>query len=110
VTEHSAATVPERRRIPLLRPTLGEAGAQAVADAVRYGWVAQGPRVAEFERAFAQAVGAKRGVAVSSCTAALGISRRLADTSRAATKLGFKAEVGFHAGLRDLVRWWESSK
>jgi perosamine synthetase len=33
--------------------------------------VAQGPRVAEFERAFAAAVGAGHGVAVSSCTTAL---------------------------------------
>jgi len=54
-----------------MRPALGEAEADAVADTVRSGWVAQGPRVAEFERAFAERVGATHGVAVSSCTAAL---------------------------------------
>ncbi len=60
-----------QRRIPVIVPVLGEEEAQAAADAVRSGWVAQGPRVAEFERAFAAAVGAQHGVAVSSCTTAL---------------------------------------
>ena len=57
--------------IPVMRPLLGEEEAQAAADAVRSGWVAQGPRVAEFEQAFATLVGAAHGVAVSSCTTAL---------------------------------------
>ncbi len=61
-------------RIPVMIPWLGEAEAQAAADAVRSGWVAQGPRVAEFERAFAERVGAEHGIAVSSCTAALHLS------------------------------------
>jgi dTDP-4-amino-4,6-dideoxygalactose transaminase len=52
-------------------PMLGEEEAQAAAEAVRSGWVAQGPRVAEFEKAFATTVGAAHGVAVSSCTTAL---------------------------------------
>jgi perosamine synthetase len=59
------------RRIPVIVPVLGEEEAQAAADVVRSGWVAQGPRVAEFERAFAERAGAGHGVAVSSCTAAL---------------------------------------
>lgn len=59
------------RKIPVMIPMLGEEEAQAAAEAVRSGWVAQGPRVAEFERAFAAKVGAEHGVAVSSCTAAL---------------------------------------
>ncbi|WP_319460314.1 DegT/DnrJ/EryC1/StrS family aminotransferase [Micromonospora sp. RTP1Z1] len=59
------------RRIPVMLPALGEEEALAAADAVRSGWVAQGPRVAAFEAAFATGVGAAHGVAVSSCTAAL---------------------------------------
>jgi dTDP-4-amino-4,6-dideoxygalactose transaminase len=58
-------------RIPVMVPWLGEEEARAAADAVLSGWVAQGPRVAEFERAFAEKVGAEHGVAVSSCTTAL---------------------------------------
>src|SRR5262245_9265428 len=62
---------PSERRIPVMVPALGEEEATAAAEAVRTGWVAQGPRVAEFERRFAEAVGAAHGVAVSSCTTAL---------------------------------------
>lgn len=57
--------------IPVMRPWLGEDEAAAAAAAVASGWVAQGPRVAEFEEAFAAAVGAEHAVALSSCTAAL---------------------------------------
>lgn len=54
-----------------MRPWLGPEEAEAAAEAVRSGWVAQGPRVAEFETAVAGVVGAREGVALSSCTAAL---------------------------------------
>jgi dTDP-4-amino-4,6-dideoxygalactose transaminase len=57
--------------IPVIRPLLGEEEAAAAAEAVASGWVAQGPRVAEFEAAFARATGAGHAVAVSSCTAGL---------------------------------------
>jgi dTDP-4-amino-4,6-dideoxygalactose transaminase len=60
-------------------PMLGEAEAAAAAEAVRSGWVAQGPRVAQFEREFADSVGAGHGVAVSSCTAALHLGLLLLD-------------------------------
>jgi dTDP-4-amino-4,6-dideoxygalactose transaminase len=40
-------------------------------EVLRSGWVSQGLRVAEFERKFAEYVGAPYAVAVSSCTAAL---------------------------------------
>ena len=58
-------------RIPVMIPYLGEAEAEAAAQAVLSGWVAQGPRVARFEEEFAARVGARDGVAVSSCTTAL---------------------------------------
>jgi len=60
-----------QRKIPVMIPLLGEEEAQAAADAVRSGWVAQGPRVARFEQEFAATVGAGHGVAVSSCTTGL---------------------------------------
>jgi UDP-glucose 4-epimerase len=34
------------------------------------------------------------------------VPRRLADTGRARTSLGFEAEIGLEAGLRDLAAWW----
>ncbi|WP_233290194.1 DegT/DnrJ/EryC1/StrS aminotransferase family protein [Kitasatospora sp. MBT66] len=57
--------------IPVMIPWLGEEEAEAAAEAVRSGWVAQGPRVAAFERAFAEHLGVEHAVAVSSCTTAL---------------------------------------
>ncbi|MDQ1381642.1 MAG: hypothetical protein QOJ71_2361 [Actinomycetota bacterium] len=65
--------------IPVMRPWLGPEEAQAAADAVASGWVAQGPRVAAFENAIADKVGAGHGVAVSSCTAALHLALLLLD-------------------------------
>ena len=62
--------------IPVMRPWLGEEEAAAAAAAVSSGWVAQGPRVAEFEDAFAAAIGVgprgcglllHRGLAPSAC-------------------------------------------
>ncbi len=70
-----APPVPPRRSdratIPVMVPMLGPEEAEAAAEAVRSGWVADGPRVAAFEEAFAAEVGAAHGVAVSSCTTAL---------------------------------------
>jgi UDP-glucose 4-epimerase len=39
-----------------------------------------------------------------------GVRRRLADTSAAAERLGFRAEIGLEAGLRDLVGWWRAEQ
>ncbi|MDU0292016.1 DegT/DnrJ/EryC1/StrS family aminotransferase [Saccharothrix longispora] len=57
--------------IPVIKPFLGEEEALAAAEVVRSGWVAQGPRVAAFEQAFAESAGAGHGVAVSNCTTGL---------------------------------------
>ncbi|MFD0203749.1 MULTISPECIES: DegT/DnrJ/EryC1/StrS family aminotransferase [Saccharothrix] len=63
--------------IPVIRPFLGEEEALAAAEVVRSGWVAQGPRVAAFEQAFAESAGAAHGVAVSNCTTGLHLSLHL---------------------------------
>lgn len=58
-------------RINVMQPWLGEEEIAAVTEVISSGWVAQGPKVAEFEAAFAQAQQAENAVAVSSCTAGL---------------------------------------
>ncbi|MFI5623812.1 DegT/DnrJ/EryC1/StrS family aminotransferase [Nocardioides sp. NPDC051685] len=58
-------------RINVMQPWLGEEEVAAVAEVLRSGWVAQGPRVAEFERRFAASQQAAHAVATSSCTTAL---------------------------------------
>ena len=57
--------------VPIARPSFGQLEEEAVIAVLRSGWVSQGPRVAEFERQFAEYVGAGHAVAVSSCTTAL---------------------------------------
>lgn len=57
--------------IPITRLLMGEEEAQAAAEVIRSGWVAQGARVAELEARVAELVGAAHAVAVSNGTAAL---------------------------------------
>jgi dTDP-4-amino-4,6-dideoxygalactose transaminase len=57
--------------IPITIPYLDDAEARAAAEVVRSGWLTQGPRVEQFERALADYCVATHAVAVSSCTTAL---------------------------------------
>ncbi|MFZ4515966.1 MAG: DegT/DnrJ/EryC1/StrS family aminotransferase [Acidimicrobiia bacterium] len=68
--------------IPVMIPWIGDEEANAAADAVRSGWIAQGPRVAAFESAFAAYVGAQEAVAVSSCTTGLHLALKILGIAR----------------------------
>ncbi len=65
------ATPECKERIPLSRPWLGELEAEAVRKVLLSGWLIQGPVTKRFEKATAEYLGAKHGVAVASGTAAL---------------------------------------
>lgn len=58
-------------RINVMVPWLGREEAEAVAEVIASGWVAQGPRVAQFEQEFAAVMQTPFAVATSSCTTAL---------------------------------------
>ncbi|MDZ4876353.1 MAG: GDP-perosamine synthase [Chroococcidiopsis cubana SAG 39.79] len=61
----------QMQNIPIAKPWMGEAEADAAKQAIMSGWVTQGPEVAAFEQEFATYVGAKSACAVSNCTTAL---------------------------------------
>ena len=67
----SSTTVQPSAMIPVARPFIGAEEEHAVIDALRSGWITQGPRVAEFEKRFSNYIGCDHAVAVSSCTTAL---------------------------------------
>ena len=52
-------------------PAIGDEEIEAVTETLRSGWLTTGPRTAELERRFAEYVGAKHALAVTSGTAAL---------------------------------------
>jgi perosamine synthetase len=60
--------------VPFCRPDITEAEIADVAATLRSGWITTGPRVREFEEAFAASRGAAWAVGVSSCTAGLHVA------------------------------------
>src|SRR5256886_128588 len=73
--------MPDDAPIPLARPVLGAEEEAAVLEVVRSGRLSLGPRVPEFEAAFAGWVGAAHASAVSSGTAGLHLALRAAGVS-----------------------------
>src|SRR6185312_5745808 len=62
--------------LPYGRQEIGDTDVKAVVEALVSGWLTTGPRVGEFEQAFAGYCGAREGVAVNSGTAALHAAMR----------------------------------
>ena len=65
-------------RISVMKPWLGTAESDAVAEVIASGWVAQGPRTAAFEQAFAEHQQVGHAVAASNCTTALHLALKIA--------------------------------
>ncbi|HEV8537203.1 MAG TPA: DegT/DnrJ/EryC1/StrS family aminotransferase [Candidatus Limnocylindria bacterium] len=66
-----AVEAKKKLNIPITKPALTEEEARAPFESIKSGWVTQGPKVAEFEKAVAGYVGAKHGIATTSCTTGL---------------------------------------
>lgn len=65
--------------IPIAKPCLGPEEERAAAEAIRSGWVSQGPKVAEFERVVADYCQVEHAVALSNCTTALHLALAVLD-------------------------------
>lgn len=61
-------------KIPIANPIIGEEEIKEVVEVLKSGFIAQGPKVAEFEEKFADFVGAKYAIATSSGTTALHVA------------------------------------
>lgn len=59
------------KRYPVTRPFFTKEENEIIAEVLASGWVAQGPKVAEFEKQIAAHEGVAEGVATTSCTTAL---------------------------------------
>ena len=60
-----------RRNIAISLPVTGEEEWHAMRDPIMSGWVTQGPKVSEFEKAFAKRHQVDHALAVTSCTTGL---------------------------------------
>lgn len=60
--------------IPYNVPDITEAEIDEVVATLKSGWLAKGPRTVEFEKQFAEYLGAKHAIAVNSCTAGLHVA------------------------------------
>ncbi len=69
---------PATRRVPLSAPWLDERDEELVLETLRSGWLSLGPTGPRFEELLAEAAGARHCAAVSSGTAGLHLSMRLA--------------------------------
>ncbi len=63
--------MPKSRVIHIAQPDTGEEEWQALREPIMSGWLTQGPKVAEFERTFAEIHQVKHAIATTSCTTAL---------------------------------------
>jgi dTDP-4-amino-4,6-dideoxygalactose transaminase len=60
--------------LPFSRPDIDQAEIDEVVDTLRSGWITTGPKTKEFERRFAEYVGARHAIAVNSCTGGMHIA------------------------------------
>jgi UDP-glucose 4-epimerase len=93
----------------IARANVLAAAADATAEVVN---VASGAEtsLAELAHALLEVMGADLPVEYGPPRAVNNVARRLADTTRAREKLGFRAEMTLQEGLSSLVDWWRTER
>jgi UDP-4-amino-4,6-dideoxy-N-acetyl-beta-L-altrosamine transaminase len=66
-----------REQVPFFVPWITREDRKAVSEALKSRWLTGGPKVASFEKMFAEYVGVKHAIAVNSCTAALHLAMQM---------------------------------
>lgn len=66
--------MPREEFLPYALPLIEDDDIAQVVDTLKSNWITKGPKTMEFEKRFAEYVGAKHAIAVNSCTAALHLS------------------------------------
>ncbi len=65
--------------IPLFKLNFDQAEEQAVLETIRSKWISTGPKTAEFERNFSEALNVNHSLALSNCTVALHLALKCID-------------------------------
>jgi dTDP-4-amino-4,6-dideoxygalactose transaminase len=60
--------------LPFNQPDIQQEEIDEVVDTLRSGWITTGPKTKEFERRFAEYIGARHAIAVNSCTGGLHVA------------------------------------
>lgn len=63
--------IPAERFIPYCQHFIDDKEIQEIVDTLRSNWLTAGPKTVEFEKRFAEYVGARHAIALNSCTAGL---------------------------------------
>ena len=71
MSSKSTSSTLKQHKIPFALPTIGEEEIESVVETLRSGWLTTGPKVKQFEAEFAERIGARHAIAVSSATCAL---------------------------------------
>lgn len=69
-------------KIPFLKPAITKADIDLAVKSIRSGWLVVGPYTRDFEKEFANFLGAKGSIVLNSCTAALHLSLILAGVKK----------------------------
>ena len=65
--------------LPFSRPDIGQREIDEVVNVLSSGWITSGPKVAAFEKAFAEYVGSPYALTLTSCTAGLHLAMEILD-------------------------------
>jgi dTDP-4-amino-4,6-dideoxygalactose transaminase len=65
------------KTIKLIEPVVGKEELALISEVLESGYMTEGPKTREFESKFAEYVGAKHGIAATSCTTAMELSLRV---------------------------------